>query len=449
MTRTIAPVAALLLSVAILLTGNGLQGTLLPVRAQLEEFSTLDIGILGSAYYLGFAAGCFLSPLLVRRVGHIRAFTAMSAIASAAVLVHAVYTYSWVWWVVRALTGFCFAALYAVIESWLNERATNETRGKVMSAYLIIQLTVITLGQMMITLSDPAQFALFALASILVSVAAVPVAMTSAAAPAPIERVKVRIRHLIGVSPVGFAGSFAHGMAGGAFWSLAPLFGSRNGMGVSGIAVFMSITVVAGAAGQWPIGRLSDRTDRRSVLIFACAGAALAAIGMIFLRFLSVHSMYAYAALWGFFAFPLYAIAVAHANDFAKPTEFVEVSSGLLLVYGAGAVLGPVIASQAIVVVGPDGLFGTTAAVHLVLIVFVLWRKHVREAPPMEEHVTFVEALQATTTASATFDIETHPQALTDRPRDKDDDGPGGADEKTSRPDAEAARSDGDNDALV
>lgn len=407
MTRSIAPVAALLLSVAILLTGNGLQGTLLPVRAQLEAFSTLDIGILGSVYYLGFAAGCFLSPLLVRRVGHIRAFTAMSAIASAAVLVHAVYTYSWVWWIVRGLTGFCFAALYAVIESWLNERATNETRGAVMSAYLIIQLTVITLGQMMITLSDPAQFALFALSSILVSVAAVPVAMTAAAAPAPIEQVKVRLRHLIQVSPVGFAGSFAHGMAGGAFWSLAPLFGSQNGLGVAGIAVFMSVTVIAGAAGQLPMGYLSDRTDRRSVLIFACAGAALAALGMLFFRFSTPHSLYAYAVMWGFFAFPLYAIAVAHANDFADPKEFVEVSSGLLLVYGAGAVIGPVIASQAIEGYGPNGLFGTTAAVHVVLIVFVIWRMRKRKAP--EEHGKFVESLCATNTASATFDIEIHP----------------------------------------
>lgn len=411
MIKTIAPVAALLLSVAILLTGSGLQGTLLPIRAHIEAFSTLEIGILGSSYFLGFAAGCFFSPLLVRRVGHIRTFTAMSAIASAAVLIHAVYTFSWVWWLVRGVTGFCFAALYAVIESWLNERATKETRGLIMSVYLVINLTVITLGQLMITLGDPGQFALFALSSVLVSLAAVPVAMTAAAAPAPIEQVKVRIKRLIRVSPVGFAGCFAHGMAGGAFWSLAPLFASQSGMSVTGIAVFMSITVIAGAAGQWPIGYLSDRTDRRKVVILACAGAAAAAVGMIFFRFTAEYSIYAFAAAWGFFAFPLYAVAVAHANDFADPREFVEVSSGLLLVYGAGAVLGPIIASQAVAGTGPEGLFGTTAAVHVLLIGFSLWRMRVRAAAPMEEHVHFVEALRATNTASATFDIETHPRA--------------------------------------
>lgn len=412
MTKTFAPVAALLLSVAILLTGNGLQGTLLPIRAQLEAFSTVEIGILGSSYFLGFAAGCIWSPALVRRVGHIRAFTAMSAIASAAVLVHAVFTYSWVWWLVRGLTGFCFAALYAVIESWLNERSTNDTRGTIMSVYLIINLTVITVGQMMVTLSDPARFPLFALSSILVSLAAVPVAMTAAAAPAPIESVNIRIKHLIGVSPVGFAGSFAHGVAGGAFWSLAPLFGSKSGMDVPGIAVFMSITVIAGAAGQLPLGRLSDRSDRRGVMIVTCAGAALAAVCLIFFRYTTLHSIHAFAAMWGFFAFPLYAIAVAHANDFADPKDFVEVSSGLLLVYGAGAVVGPIIASQAMAIYGVNGLFGITAATHILLIGFIVGRMRVRHAPPLEEHVRFVEALCATSTASPTFDVETHRPAV-------------------------------------
>lgn len=411
MTKAFTPVAALLFSVAILLTGNGLQGTLLPIRAQIDDFSTLDIGILGSAYYLGFAAGCFLSPWVVRRVGHIRTFTAMTAIASAAVLLHAIFASPWLWWLVRGITGFCFAVIYAVIESWLNERATNKTRGTIMSVYLIIQLTVITVGQMMVTLSDPAKFPLFALASVLVSLAAVPVALTAAAAPAPIESVQVRVFRLIGISPAGFAGSFAHGIAGGAFWSLAPIFGDRSGMGVSGIAVFMSVTVIAGAAGQLPMGRLSDRMDRRKVLIVSCAGAAAAALGMIFFQYSTPHSMHIFTAVWGFFAFPLYAIAVAHANDFAEPKAFVEVSSGLLLVFGAGAVIGPIIASAAIEAWDPRGLYLTTVTVHVLLIVFVLWRMRLREAAPVEEHVSFAEALQATTTASTTFDLVTHPEA--------------------------------------
>ena len=172
MLRALAPVSALLLSVAILLMGNGLQGTLLPVRAGIEAFSTFDIGILGSSYFLGFALGCLLGPYAVRRVGHIRAFTAMVSIASTTALLHVVVLNPAVWWVMRGLTGFCFATLYMIIESWINEKASNETRGFVFSVYTIINLTVITLGQMMLTLTDPGTFVLFAVASVMISIAA-------------------------------------------------------------------------------------------------------------------------------------------------------------------------------------------------------------------------------------------------------------------------------------
>ena len=177
MTSVIAPIAALLLSVALLLMGNGLQGTLLPVRASIEAFSSIDIGIMGSAYFIGFGLGCFYGSRLVRRAGHIRTFTAMVAIASSAVLAHAIVVSPVLWWFLRAATGLCFAVLYLVIESWLNEKATNENRGLVFSIYTFINLTVITIGQMMLILDEPTNFPLFALSSILLSLAAVPVAM--------------------------------------------------------------------------------------------------------------------------------------------------------------------------------------------------------------------------------------------------------------------------------
>ena len=206
MTSVVAPIAALLLSVAFLLMGNGLQGTLLPLRANLEAFGALDIGVLGSAYFLGFAIGCLYGPHVVRRAGHIRTFTAMVAIASCIVLAHALVVSPVVWWLMRAATGYCFAVLFMVIESWLNEKATNENRGFVFSVYTIINLTVLTLGQLMLVLDDPGDFPLFSLASILVSIAAVPVALTTAPAPAPIAAVKIRIGHLFRLSPVGFVG---------------------------------------------------------------------------------------------------------------------------------------------------------------------------------------------------------------------------------------------------
>ncbi len=181
MIAIVTPILALLLSVSLLLMGNGLQNTLLPVRASIESFSAIDIGIMGSAYFLGFAAGCVFGPYVVRRVGHIRTFTAMATIASCAVLVHAFVLNAVVWWVLRVATGICFAVLYMVIESWLNEKATNENRGTVFSIYTIINLTVVTLGQMMLMLDEPSNFMLFSFASILVSLAAVPVALSKSA----------------------------------------------------------------------------------------------------------------------------------------------------------------------------------------------------------------------------------------------------------------------------
>jgi MFS family permease len=254
MIATLAPVSALLLSVVFLLMGNGLQGTLLPVRAQLELFSTGDIGILGSFYFLGFASGCYFGPHLVRRVGHIRAFAAMVSLASTATLVNVLVLEPLFWWPVRAITGFCFAVLYMVIESWLNEKSTNEIRGLVFSIYTIINLVVLTIGQMMLTLADPKAFPLFAVASILVSLAALPVALTKAPAPAPapIASVKIRVRYLYNASPVGFIGALVVGLANGSFWLLAPVFAQTNSavVGASGIAMFMSISVIAGAMGQ-------------------------------------------------------------------------------------------------------------------------------------------------------------------------------------------------------
>ena len=228
MTSVIAPISALLLSVGFLLAGNGLQGTLLPIRAGMEAFSTPDIGILGSAYYVGFASGCLLGGRILRRAGHIRTFTAMASIASAVALAHALVLSPWFWWLARATTGFCLAVLFMVIESWLNERSTKQTRGTVLSIYLIINLTVITVGQMMITLYDPGSWALFALASILVSLAAVPIALTVSPAPTHVQTVSIRIRRLHRLSPVGFAGCVTVGLANGAFWALGPVYAQRT-----------------------------------------------------------------------------------------------------------------------------------------------------------------------------------------------------------------------------
>ncbi|HMB75823.1 MAG TPA: MFS transporter [Kiloniellaceae bacterium] len=380
------------MSVALLLMGNGLQGTLLPVRAQLEDFTSIDIGALGSSYFLGFALGCWLGPRAVKRVGHIRVFTAMVAIASTTSILHLMILTPVAWWVLRAITGFCFATLYMVIESWLNEKSSNENRGFVFSVYTIVNLSVITVGQMMLSLDSPLSFTLFGLASILVSLAAVPVAMTTASAQQPIAEVRIRPLRLFRVSPIGFMGCFAVGLANGSFWSLAPVFAQSEDGNVTMIAIFMSVAVIAGAVGQYPLGRLSDRMDRRKVIIVSCVGAALAAVSLLFVdRYWEGGLLFAVGA-FGFFAFPLYAVSVAHLNDFVEPDGFVEAASGLLLVFAAGAVVGPLIASSVMRAYGVDSLFAFTAAVHFATAGYAVYRLTQRVAPPEAERVQFADS---------------------------------------------------------
>ena len=384
-----------------LLMGNGLQGTLLPVRAQFEEFSALDIGVLGSSYYIGFALGCLLGPRAIRRAGHIRAFTAMVAIASTISLAHALILNPAAWWILRAGTGFCFAALFMIIESWLNAKSTNETRGLVFSVYTIVNLTVITIGQMMLTLDSPFEFPLFALASILVSLAAVPVAFTTASAPQPPALVRIRPRYLYKLSPVGFVGCFAVGLANACFWSLGPVFAQQEEGDVLAVAIFMSLTVIAGAAGQWPLGRASDRMDRRKVIIVASIGGALAGVGLMMAGQYWSQGLLIFAGFFGFFSFPLYAICAAHMNDFVEPDGYVESASGLLLVFGAGAILGPIMASALMRYFGIDVLFGFTAVVHIATAAFTVYRMRRRARAPEEERVEFADTICLTQTVSA------------------------------------------------
>jgi len=388
----LVPVAALLFSVSLLLMGNGLQGVLLPVRAVAEEFSSSSIGIMGSAYFIGFGIGCMTGSHILRRVGHIRTFAALVAIASALPLIHGMFTPETVWWIARAGTGFCFAGLYMVIESWLNEKATNANRGFVFSIYTIINLTVITAGQMLITTAGTSDLFLFALASVLVSISAVPIALTTASAPTPPAIVRLRLGHLYRISPVGVVGCFGIGLANGAFWSLAPVYAQGDAQDPTAAAIFMSIAVIAGAASQWPIGWMSDRTDRRHVIVALCIGGAAAGFFLLWAPAISPTAILIAAGCFGVFAFPLYSICTAHLNDFVEADGFVEASSGLLLVFAGGAVFGPIIASNFMGWVGPEGLFGYTIVIHIAVAALALFRM-TRRAGVSGDHATFSEAV--------------------------------------------------------
>lgn len=408
MIRTLSSVAPLLFGVAILLTGQGLQGTLLPVRANLEGFSTLSIGLMGGAYFFGFTLGCLRGSPLLRRVGHIRVFAAMTAAASAVPLLHALWVETWLWWVLRFMTGYCFAVLYVVIESWLNEQATNENRGAVFSAYTLITLTVLAVGQQMLLLYDPQQMQLFAIASAIVSLAAIPVVLSVAPTPRHAEgKVRLNLKRLFGTSRAGSLGCLAAGLANGSFWALAPVFVAGYSSDVSLAAWFMTSAVLGGAVGQWPLGLWSDRVDRRWVIAFAGATGLLVGI-TIWLAFkvMSPLVLMLLGACWGAVAFPVYAVSVAHTNDHARAGEYVMISSGLLLMYGIGAIVGPFFASVAMHLLGSGGLFLYTALIHLLLICYIAMRFARRKPAPEEEHRRFVDALATTQTASQVYEDE-------------------------------------------
>lgn len=414
MIKSLAPVAALLISVSILLTGQGLQGTLLPVRASLEHFSTVSIGVMGAAYFLGFTIGCLNGGELVRRVGHVRVFLAMSALASAAPLLHGLVIQSLVWGALRMLTGFCFAVLYIVIESWLNERSSNENRGIVFSTYAMITLTVMAAGQMMTLLYDPFGLQLFVVASVLVSIGAVPVALSTSPIPEQPQTVAIDIKRLFQISPSGAIGCLVAGLANGAFWGLAAVFAASLGDDISLAAWFMTAAVIGGAVGQWPLGMLSDVIGRRKVLIGVSLAGASVGLALFLLaptlKFLTANLL---GVFWGALAFPLYTIAVAYSNDFADPGEYVTVSSGLLLMYGIGATIGPFLASTLMTWQDAGGLFLFTSFTHATLVAYVAIR-FVRRRNHAEQQIAFGDALSAAQTASQVYEEEILPQLSVD-----------------------------------
>jgi len=351
------PVAALLLSDALLLIGHGLQLTLVPVSAELLGFSAGQIGLMGSTYYLGFVSGCLLTPLLVRRVGHIRTFAILATSYSALVLLFYSMPYLLVWLLLRFAAGLAIAGLYMTIESWLSERSTSDTRGTILSVYVVINMSMTMVGQQMLNFSDPLGQTLFIVISVLLSLALIPVCLTTALAPAPIHNVRIDLRKVWDLSQVGVAGAIATGLVTGAFWSLGPLYAREIGLDTQALTMFLSVVVMGGAVFQLPLGRLSDRYDRRLVLLYtAIVGAILSGL-LALVPGLNGWGLSILAFFWGGCVMTQYAVSLAHANDRADPEDFVMVGSVMLLSMGLFSALGSVIAAFFMHWFGPRGLF--------------------------------------------------------------------------------------------
>lgn len=374
MASVIRPVTALLLSAGILLAGNGLEGVLLPLRGSLQGFSEIEIGLIGSAYNAGLMAGCIVCPRILGRVGHIRAFAVFTAIATISPLIEAIWVTPPVWWVFRGLTGMCIAGIVNIVESWLTSVASNSNRGQVMSTYTLVNFSSITIGQQLVNTGDLGGPALFSVVAILFSLAAVPLALTLTPHPAPPRQPRLRVGQLWRVSPAAVAGSFGAGLANGAFWALGPVYARASGVPLELISIFISLVVIGGAVAQWPMGRISDRLDRRRVLAALCFGAAMLGLVLASLGPADVRLKLAAAMAFGFCVLPIYWVSFAHANDLAGPGEAVDVSSSLLLLFASAAIVGPMVAAALMRFAGPEALFMHTATIHGLMGVFVVYR---------------------------------------------------------------------------
>jgi MFS family permease len=404
MQRLFFSLGSLLISAAILLAGGGLHGTLIAVRANIEGFSLSTIGVVMAAYYAGFVVGCLGTPTLVARVGHIRVFTALAAVTAACSLIFAIEPYSWLWIALRCIVGYCFAGLYMIVESWINERSTNENRGQVLAIYRSVDLVAITIGQYLLLLADPGGSVLFSLVAILIALSIVPVALTPIESPALPTQVKLDLGRLWKLSPLAVAGCVAVGMSNGAFYAIAPIYVERMGYSTAMVASFMSVTILAGGLAQWPIGYFSDVADRRKILLLMAFGAALCGVALSLFGGVSASAMLAGSAGYGVFAMALFGLCAAHANDHAEGADdFVAISGGLLLVYGIGSIAGPLVAPLAMEAFGPGALWAYTAVIHAGFLLFGLYRMAAGEAVPTAEQDDYFYT-RPTTPAAFEFD---------------------------------------------
>lgn len=395
MAQALAPVSALLIAIALLVTGHGLQSTLIPLAGSQAGFSDLQVGLVSSSYFFGLVLGCLGAPYVIMRAGHIRAFAALVSLMSAAAILHPIMVDPLSWSAIRIISGFCLAGFYMIVESWLNEQASNENRGTIMSIYIVLVYAAMTTGQLSLTVMDITTFVPFAIASVAVSLAVIPVSLTTANQPAPITVVRFRPVKLYRNSPTALVAVLLIGVTQGALWMLAPLYAIQIGLTTSQAAYFAAAFVGAGAITQWPIGRLSDRLDRRLVLLGLAVSAVVVCIIFMTVPIQGVTMAILLALLAGVATQPAYAIAASHAFDHADRNDYVETSSGMNLAFGIGSSFGPLTASYLMQSVGPWGLFLQVAVIQGLMGLYILSRLFQRAAPSVEDKTDFDYAASA------------------------------------------------------
>jgi len=391
--RTIlSSVASLLLGISLLLAAHGLMGTLLTLRLASDGFLSYQIGLVMSAYFVGYVIGTRLAPGIINRIGYIRSFAVCAAMCSTISIMQGLYVNTWLWLLERVAYGICIFSFYVVIESWLNAQVTNAQRGRLFAVYTLVNLTALSLGQQLLALADISSLVLFAIAAALFSLSLVPVSLTNLKQPEPADKPKVDIRHLYKVAPVAMVGCIVTGLAGGAFWTMMPLYAQQLSFTTAQISTIMSVTIIGGAALQLPLGYLSDRYDRRKILFVASLLASLFAIFSAFIDSMSFALVLVVMFTYGGLYFATYPLCAAHANDQVGPHEIVKISGGLLFCYGIGAIVGPLLSGVLMEHISPRSLPIMFAVVWLILAGFsryIIAQKVITEVEVEEQQPFF------------------------------------------------------------
>lgn len=381
---------ALLFGIALLKLSIGLHGSLLGLRATLEGFSNGSTGIIMSAYFAGFLVSSIITPRMILRVGHVRVFAALASLASVAVLLHAIFINPIVWSFFRLVTGFCYAGLYMVAESWLNVKADNTTRGRILSVYMLVQFVGMSGGQLLLNLADPEGFKLFILVSALVSLSLVPILLSVAPVPNFETTSHINLKALFSLAPLGVTGAFGSGMANGALLSMGSFYATTIGFSVGETSLFMGAAILGGGIMQWPIGRLSDHVQRRTVITVTTFLAAITAALVAMIADSPGPLMFGITALYGGFSLPLYSLCSAITNDGLRKDQMVTAGSALILVSGIGSVLGPIFIAQFMDVVGSHGFFWFFTLIHGLVGLVAIFRMTVKQPIPLAEQSEYL-----------------------------------------------------------
>lgn len=393
----------LLLGILLLMVGNGMQGTLLGIRGNIENISPGEMSYVMAAYFAGFLLGSRTVPNLIRKVGHIRVFAALGSLISSVLILYAVEPHWIVWSLLRFIIGFSFSGVYITAESWLNASATNETRGQALSAYMIVQMLGIICAQLLMNTADPAGYLLFIIPSVLVSFSFLPILLSPQPAPQFATLQRMSFKHLFQTSPLGCIGIFMIGGVFSALFGMSSVWGSIAGLSVGEISAFVAAIYIGGLLFQYPLGWLSDHSDRRTlVMALSVFGTAVIALTIIFQP--GIWGLLIAAACIGGVANPVYSLLLAYTNDFLDNSDMAAASAGLLFINGLGSMTGPIVIGWLMAFAGPNGFWLYIGILLAILSVYAAWRTTRRPTPALDQSYAILSPTATTIAVEAALD---------------------------------------------